>query len=491
MIIDIIKTWEFCEQERSFMSFNGDTRLNPRPATSPRLQLIGPPFSTSLNNYVTTKSTHPHRVMKWKMFEPIWSTSESSFKEFSILLSNKNGSTFDYVSKNYQLEVGDHIYQSDYRTTVSSVSGGVTLADGSQFQNGRALVNRTTCDVLYRVYDKDDNQWFYNVATSAWEQATTNDDWSTSYVVNNHIADLELKTFGQVIGFVINLRSLDGLHTPYVMSLQLLGTYDLEFAEDMIYDSIIPQLEEKLTCTTQVNMRLTSDTDTINLATDYQINDGYNITGIDVAYNRSDDPNKTQDISSSYILGSPKRGGGYNPGTVLLNAVQAAGSIIELKLRFFPEIAVNTSREYYEVGKVPLMVFEHIEKKTRTVSSKSILGRNYIRNKLTLEGVLEGSPEQYDLIVEYAVFTDNQTDQYRIGEAIHRLFNTLNAVSSWGLDVPYPVVSDDIYRSENTPNVADVNTHVGRFRIVNFVEFISEPKNVYLIDYLQNTMTTN
>jgi len=491
MIIDIIKTWDFCSQERSTMTFHNSARLNTQHATNPRLQLSGTPFPTNDDNYVVTKSTFPHRVMKWKMFEPIWSTTEPYFKEFSILLSNKNGSTFDYVSHVHQLEVGDHVYQSDYRTTVASVGSDVTLSDGSQFQDGRALVVRSKCEVLYRIYDADDNQWFYNTNTSTWEQPVTNDDWSTPYVINNHFPDLDLKTFNQTLGFLVNLRTSDPTHTPLVMSLQVLGQYDLEFAEDMIFDSIIPQLEEKLTCTTQVVMRLNSDTDTINLSTDYQISDGYNITDVEVVYNRSDDPNRVNDISSSYILGTPKRGGGHNPGVVVLNSVQTSGSILELKLRFFPEIAVNTSREYYEVAKVPLMVFEHIEKKTRVVSSKSELGRNYIRNKLTLEGVLEDAPEQYDLIVEYAVFTDNQTDQYRIGEAIHRLFNTLNMVSSWGLDVPYPVVSDDIYRSQNSPNVADVNTHVGRFRIVNFVEFISEPKNVYLVDYLQNTMTTN
>lgn len=493
MIIDIIKTWEFNRSERSHTTFYNGVRLNSEIAHDSRIQLTANPrYPTSDDNYIKTRKTSPKRVTKWKMFEPIWKTTESSFREYSMIIDNKSGSTFSYLSKNHMPRIGDRIYQGDYNTTVLSISGNnITLTDGSQFVNGRVLVIRSVCDILYRIYDEDDTEWFFNVSTQAWENPTSNDDWSTSYVINNHIADLELKTFNQTIGFLANLRTTDTKHTPLLYSIQLLGTFDIEFTEDMIFDSIIPYLEEGMVATTQVNIRLSSDTDTIDLANEYVINTGYNITGIELAYNVTDDPNRTENIAQSYTVGLPKEGYGNFPGQVHLNAVQTAGSVIELKMRFFPEIAVNTSREYYEVTKTPMIVFEHIEKKSRTVSSKAILGRNFIRNKLTLTGVLESSPEQYDLIIEYAVFTDNQTDQYRIGEAIHRFFNSLNEISSWGLDEPYVPISDDIFKGENSPNVADINTHVGRFRIVNFIEFIREPENVYLVDYLQNTITTN
>jgi hypothetical protein len=64
-------------------------------------------------------------------------------------------------------------------------------------------------------------------------------------------------------------------------------------------------------------------------------------------------------------------------------------------------------------------------------------------------------------------------------------------VTSWGLDEPYPMIVGSIFRSENIPNAADVNTHVGQFKIVNVIEVVRDPENLPLVDYLNSSMTTN
>jgi len=312
------------------------------------------------------------------------------------------------------------------------------------------------------------------------------------YVVNNHIGEIKLKEFGKTIGFSVNLRTSDPIYTPQVFSIYLLGTFDIEFTEDILFDSLIPILEANLSVTTQINIKLVEDTDVVDFANQYVLDCvGYNITDVEIAYNVTQDPTKTENIATTYTLGEPKERNGNLPGSLKLNSIQSAGDILEIKLKYYPEIAINTAKEYYEITKHPLIVLEHITKKGSVTSPNSDIGRSYIRNKLTLTGVKENSPEQYDLIVEYVVFTGNQTDQYRLGEALHRFFNSTSEIRSWGLDEPYPLIVGTIFRSENTPGIADISTHVGQFRIANLVEVIRDPLDVALVEYLNGSMTTN
>ena len=493
MLVRITKTWEFNNAERKQTQLTDSIRINAEDEANPRLQLKAENvFPVTPDQYAVTRVDTPHSVIEWLMFEPLWRTTEPTFAEYTLELSNKGIDTFTFSANTEIPTVGDHVYQGDARTTIAEISGTtLRLADATGILDGSTYANRTECDVLFKVCDENNWQYFYNLNTSAWEVAGAG-DWSTMYVVNNHINDLDLKTFGKSIGFVANLRTQNKLYTPLVFSIQLLGRYDIEFTEDIIFDSLIPTMERLLDVTTQVNVKLVSDTDVIDLANEYQIqNDGYNLTNIQVAYNVSTDSDRAENIAASYTLGTPKFQSGHEPGQVHLTSVQPAGSIIELKLNYFPEIAVNTNRDFYEVSKHPMIVFEHIEKKGIVTSPNANVGRNYIRDKLQLIGVLDSPPEQYDLVFEYVVFTGNQTDQHRLGEALHRFFNATDEVRSWALDEPYPMIVDRIFRSENVPNVADINTHAGRFRIANVVEVIREPEDVPLVDYLQNSMTTN
>jgi hypothetical protein len=492
MITRIIKTWEFTNSERELTELFG-VRLNAEDQSHSRLQLIADPqYSIETTNYAKTRKDTPHSVLSWSMFEAIWGTTEPDFTEYSLLLTGKSGNNFEFYARSAIPRIGDHVYQGDSRTKISDISGStLTLEDAAGITDGISYANRTRCDVLIQILDKDDVAYFYNTATSAWEEAGPT-DWSTMYVVNNHIGEIKLKDFGKTIGFNVNLRTTDPIYTPQVFSIYLLGTFDIEFTEDILFDSLIPTLEASLSVTTQINIKLVEDTDVVDFANQYVLDCvGYNITDVEIAYNVTQDPTKTENIATTYTLGEPKERNGNLPGSLKLNSVQSAGDILEIKLKYYPEIAINTAKEYYEITKHPLIVLEHITKKGSVTSPNSDIGRSYIRNKLTLTGVKENSPEQYDLIIEYVVFTGNQTDQYRLGEALHRFFNSTTEIRSWGLDEPYPLIVGTIFRSENTPGIADISTHVGQFRIANLVEVIRDPLDVALVEYLNRSMTTD
>ena len=494
MLTKLIKTYEFTNNERPFVTLGSDkVRLNSEDEKNSRIQLVDDNgYPTDDDLFVKTKLQQPNALLKWLMFETMWTTNEPDFVEYPMTLSNKVGNTFDFSCQSQIPKVGDHVYQGDIRTTIGTIVGtSLTLTDGTGFVDGLVYSNRTQCDVLVRLYDKDENMWVYDIGTSSWVIGTST-DWNTMYVVNTHIPELDIKTIGKGLGFYINLKTADPRYTPAVFYLQVLFSLDIEFTEDLIFDSVIPAMENGLVVTTQVNIKLVEDTDTIDLANTYVMeNDGYNITGVEVVYNRTQDPTLVDNIGTGYTLGTPRRGGGHDAGVVQLNGIQNKDDVLEMKLTYFPEIAVSTSKDYYEVSKHPLIVFEHIEKKSITTSPSSTINQNHIRNKLTLTGVKVDTPEQYNLIFEYACFTDRQSDQHRLGEALHRFFNAINSISSWGLDEPYPVIVSGIFRSENKPNLSDINTHVGQFKLANVVDAVREPVEVELVEYLVRGMSTN
>jgi len=495
MIHKLIKSWIFNEAERrNTMLMTAGVRLNAEEIKYPRLQLkeSGSGFDTSSDLYVRTKLQKPNALKKWLQFQVEWRTNEGSFySEYSLLLSNKSGNTFDYEQFGGMAKVGDKIYQGDYETTITVVNDTtIELADGTNFINGRVYALRSSCMVNIRLVDESNNMYFHNGAD--WVMATVS-DWNTPFQVNNHIQDLDLLTFGKGIKFDINLKSNDSKYTPYVTSVDLLGEFDLDFIQDIIYDSLFYLIKEEINVTNRLTFALPTLTDTFDLNDpSYELsNDGYNFTAIVSAYNLTTDGERLNNIASSYTPGAQRPSGSYAPGIITFSSAQPADSIIEVELKYYPELAIFTNQDYYEVARMPSIVFESIQQQNVVAWKNSNIGKNVIRDKINLTATQVKSPEQFDLVFEYAVFTSNQSDQLRMGEALYSLFNRLRVVNSWGLDEPYPVTSMEVFNSQNVANTSNVNTHVGSFRIHNIAAFFREPIDVRLVGRLVNQLTTN
>jgi len=505
MITKIIKSWLFDEQNRRYTSLitSDKIRLNAENKSYPRLQLKQqgvtghgvPIFSTDSDITAKSRMFTPNAARKWLAFESVFATNEQDFKEFSMELSDKAGNWFTFASKSISPIAGDRIFQGDYETTILSVgqNSKVMLDNATNINNGRVYVLRSACDIGFRIYDKNGDQWVYDTGTLQWVTGGVS-DWNSGFVISNHIDELDLKAIGKGIGFYINLKTDDQRYTPYLKELKVLGEYDINFADDIIYNGVIKTMDEQLRPTTVIQLYLNTGTDTINLEdnAEYDLEtDGYNMTGCQAVYNLTTDPGKTENLFDSYTLGPPREGIGNKPGIVKLTSSQPADSLMHLEMIYFPEIAINTHHDSYEVNEIPSIVFERVEKVSPVVAPDAGHHYNEIKNKLDLTGVKIEPPEQYDLIFGYAVFTGNQSDQHLLGEALHRFFVNVRHIISWGLDEPYPIVVREEFRSTNTPNASNVNTHIGEFRLQNVTAFIKEPKDVYLVDWLSKGFTTN
>ncbi len=497
MLHRLIKTWTFDNKDRDSINFVSSLiRLNSERSSVLQLKEQGKDtekrdiYSTASDLYVRSKQFEPQALQSWLMFDVDWGTTEPEFKEYPMVLSDKVGSVFTRDAGNHLPRVGDKVFQGDHETSILSMTEDtITLVDGTDFVNGNVYCLRSECEVNFRL-NNGTNSYYHN--GTDWVIAGAS-NWNTIYQINNNIDSLSISTFSKKLSFDINLKTNNKLYTPYIKEIKTLGRFEIDFTEDIIFDSMMKSFEDNLNVTTTVGIYLASSTDTINLGTDYKLdNDGYNFIGDDcVVYNLTTDPMRLVNLFSSYTNGTARKGGGYDAGIITLSAAQTTDDELEIRIRYIPELATNTSIDFYEINRTPSIVFERIEKRDNAISSDAILGKDVVKDKLNLNGVQLEQAIQNDLIFDYAVFTGNQTDQHRLSEALQRFFNSERFVTSWGLDTPYNIIVDSIFRSTNTPNLSDINTHVGKFTIKNVVTQIREPSNVSLTNYLTNQCNTN
>lgn len=503
MIIKYIKSWDFDEASRKDTTLiqPDKVRLNTQMKNQQRAQLKAQRrtaygkdiYSTDPDLAIRTKSTYPHALQQWLKFEAEYNTSEPDFREFNLKITNKVGNTVDYEEHQVFLpQAGDRVFQGDLETTITSVEAGkLNLTNATGFTAGRIYILRSRCSVNFCIYNSLGTRYWYNVSTSQWEVASLG-QWNTMFQINNHISSLSIATFGKTIGIDVNLKTTDPLYTPLISKIKLLGKFDIEFTEDLIFDTLMRLVRSEFDATTSLGVRLTGDTSTINLATDYKPEDnGYRFTDVHSVYNITNDPDRLVNLAHSYTVGAARPDDGNYPGIVALSSIQDAGDVLEINLNYYPVTSVNTANDFYEVNQLPSIVFERIEKAFNMHGNDSSIGEEYIRDKLAMTGVQMQPPDMNDLIFGFAVFTGNQTDQHRIGEALRRFLNQYHHVWSWGLDVPYPMTVKDVFRSANTPNTSNVNTHTGEFTIHNVYIGLREPKDVYLIDDLTLMLTTS
>lgn len=492
MIINFIKFWIFNEQQRKGTTLLSPyIRLNAENAADTFLQLksIDGEFSLVSDIAARTSPYNPKALIKWTWFDFVWDSNEDDFKEYPMHLSDKNVDNFLFESPFTTPKIGDKIYQGDNTTTISAIDNGrIWVADPLLVSNGQVVTIRSATSVGFHLIDGTDQIWWWNGTT--WAIGTSS-NWNTGYQIHNHISDFPLAVTGKHLRVDVNLKTTDWRYTPRVREVKLLGDFDIESYDDLIYDSLIPLIEEEIIASTQIDVILKNDTNTIDFGGEYLLEKvGHNFTDVEICYNVTDDPEKTTNIAQSYTPGAVRQGGGNDPGVLTLNAIQAAGSIISVKLKYFPEIAINTSVDFYEVSRVPSIIFEKITVEDKAEGSSNSR-EDFVKNKFLLSGVLLEPPALSNIIFEYAVFTGSQTDQHRLGEALHRFFSRHKTVTSWGLDHPYPINVDEIFSSANKANTSDVNTHTGRFTVEGVMAFLKEPKNVALVGNFVKSITTN
>jgi len=403
MIQRLIKNFTFDEDIRSGLVFSDVTkiRLNSENALNPKIQLkvdaLGN-FSTDADIFVETPLTTPQAVQKWLKFEAIVGIDSST----GLL------------------------------PTEFTLGFKVKTTAGNRYWDG-----------------------------GAWVVAGLS-DWSTEAEINANLDTFPIATIGnKSIGFVVNLVTTDKTLTPEVKELKLVGEFELEPLDDLVYNSLIRKLNTEFRSNSVLRFPSTGLISSIDLDTVLE-NKGYNITGIRAVYNLTDDPLKLSNLFDSYTPGAVRQDGFTNdPGVVTFTSAIPAARLVEVQFKYVPEIYVRMGQDFFEVPAYPSIVFENIvsiDDAFTTRDTNSI--QDFVRDKAALTAVVLRGGRQQTLRFEYAVNTDRQLDQMRLHNGLNRFWSNNKSIQSFALDCKYSINIVEQVNTAKNKDADDTDTMV-------------------------------
>lgn len=325
---------------------------------------------------------------------------------------------------------------------------------------------------------------------AAWSAPSTDAHWNTQAEVNQNLQALVLTGFD--FSIKVNLRSADGVSTPKVRWLKVLVQVAVEPWDDLIYDTVIRSMRANLRATTVIQVAVVANTSVLDLATDYKLeNSGYNFTGVKAVYNLTTDPNQFVNIASGYTPGAANPDGTFADGQVALSSPVSANQVVRLEMEYEPEIAVFTGQDYYEVQRLPALVFERI-------AEVKVGGRHdqelndgegdSVRDIPNGVAVYVPRPRQSTVRFNYAVHA-SPGDFHRLTDAVDRWISSLRTMRTWAVDDEVNVDPVEEADTGDSVNLDDVVVTVGAFQMRGVPFYVREEKELNLIENVNVTYT--
>lgn len=314
----------------------------------------------------------------------------------------------------------------------------------------------------YRLSDGTDQYWFDG---SDWVVNTT--DWNTEAEVANDISSFPVTD--EKIQVVINLKTTDKRYTPIIESVKVLYSTDVEFWEDLVQKSLVPLMREEIRPIAAYPIQMAEDSDTIDLGTDYKLEVPYNVVDIDGVYNHTDDPEHFVDLFSSYNV---------NTKVITLSSALDTDEIAWIRFIYEPEIIVTSDREYYEIGKVPMILLSSITLQ----NTKSLQQRQEIKNKDQLTAVQLDAVLQGNVRISLTGVTESSRDHNRLKERVQKFFKDNVVLNSVGIDEEYRMYILD--EPTQTTSFAGSEKHTSEFAFVigEVVFWLGEPEDKFIVN---------
>ena len=275
----------------------------------------------------------------------------------------------------------------------------------------------------YRLTDGANQYWWDG---GAWAVSTT--QWNTESEVAANISAFPVSS--QTLGVVVNLKTTDKSVTPQLRELKALMSCDVEFFEDILLRSFVPAVRAGVRPIADLEIDAAAGT-TIALD-DYPVDTQYNLQDVDSVYNLTTDSDKLADIFSSYDSGT---------NTITLGAAVADGDDVLVRFTYQPQVAVSSSRDYDEVGKVPAIAVEGVAflNATRRSVPEGIVNRS------DSTAVTVPAPVQGNLLLTLRVDTDKMVDQLRLDDELRRFVEDTPLLTSAALDEDYSMAVVEDY----------------------------------------------
>ncbi len=334
------------------------------------------------------------------------------------------------------------------------------------------VVHKSVDDVVvtsvkYRLGDGTDERYWNG---SAWAVAGVS-DWNTEAEIAANIDTFPFTA--QKIQVIANLKTTGKTVTPELVKVKVLYDSDIEFQEDLIYRTLVRQLRETLRPIADFPIKKGTTGSIIDL-NNYPLDTPYNITDIDAAFNHTDDSDHWIDIFSSYDAGTKK---------ITLTGSVASSKTVWVRFLYEPEVSVSTSRDFYEVGKIPAVVLEDI-----VLERASELGQDdWVLDKAGGSGTKVPAPLRGDLSVTINVTAAKGVDLKRLSDELKRFFGNNPTITSLGLDEEYRLWLRDEFDLGTTANLEDIHSARLRCTIVDALFWEKDSEDAYPVQRLTLT----
>lgn len=315
----------------------------------------------------------------------------------------------------------------------------------------------------FRLTDGTD-EYYWDGA--AWTVSTTS--WSTEAEIANNIATFPVAA--QTIGVLVNLVTTDGTVTPTLYRVKILWGSDIEFKEDLIFRSIVPELRENIRPISDFLIEKAASSTTIDLNTDFPLKTPYDVVEIDSVYDHDGDPNHLTDLFSSYDTGTK---------VITLTSSVAAGTKVWIKFIYRPDVVVLRKRTYSELAKVPAIVVSDVNE---VDSAESVLGGDAVINRSSGAGTRVFAPSQIDIEFQLRCLTDKSRDQTRLNDEIKRHFEQQPLLRSRGLDESYRLWLIDEYDHQGLIGQEEIEVSRIRFRIVKALFYTRGSEDITAVE---------
>lgn len=531
MINRLIKNFEFREEDRAELVFS-DSRIRVDAAKSkvqqPQVELTQSNniYSTDPWLSVRTGKTNPKGVQKWLLFDPI----EEKPTDTDILY--RPGTTVGLADEEYYWngsvwDIADDLEFAEATLTVVDYTqlagasysiGGLIRSEGNQWE--AAVSNNETAESIAA-----DINTFSNVRAEvvgsvitviAIDSGTGGNSitLATSDVVNLEPSsatllgglDAQYNTVDEVnagieslLDFIVNdrsgdktiywranLKTIDPTATPLLKEIKLLGQFEVEWLEDIVYNTIRSDMHAKVRYPFDLEVTVAAATSSIDLSDDEYSpdNEGYNIVGVESVYNMTADPHRLNNLFSSYAPGTLNQDGETNaPGVITLSSSVSEDDVLWIKLLVVPEIVVNTDQDFYELRKFPTIVFERIDGITGSTVAKytQLNGSDFVRDLANGTAVEVQPPAVQDLSIGFSVFTSGQVDLQRLMIAIQEYFDQNVVVRTNALDEKVTMVLTEELREAQSPDLNAKNTASGAFVLKSVPFYLKKSLDRFLV----------
>jgi hypothetical protein len=305
----------------------------------------------------------------------------------------------------------------------------------------------------------------------AWAVATT--QWSTEAELSEHISSFSATA--RKLQVAVRLETTDTSVAAECVELKVLWSTAVHFLEDLVYRSLVRYLRNNVHPIADQWIKPGAATATIDLDS-YPLRTPYNFLDVDSVFDLTDDPEQQVNLLSS-----------YDPGTrvITLTGSLPQDHVALVRFTYEPEVAVNTSPEYHELAKLPVIELASIS----LVDAAEAGQRDSVVAVHDGSAVTEFPPIQGDLEVIADAVADKGVDMHRLVEELKRALINEPTLRSTALDRRYSLWLIEEYDLRTGAGTAEMHTGRVRFRVRDVTLHVRDSVDSYGVQRFSVTGT--